>query len=163
MKKRKMTVRARQMQVAGRLRNGESIEAIAAALGVTAETVHRDVTALRAQAGRRNPWAVPHDCAAAFIEEAQHVLQKVRAVQNELDHDTTAYHNFVKLEWTILVKFIEMNRKQTESNSEEQEDDNPFTKFSDEEVFDMARKLGLDVAQLEPLCRPDNRDVGAAA
>jgi transposase-like protein len=155
MTKRKLSPHARQTQTAERLLRGETLEAIAAALGVMPDTVHHDLKTLRAKAGRRAPWGEPADCEAAFIEEAQHVLQKTRAVQSTLKPDSTAYHNFVKLEWTILVKFIELNRKQTLSQPKEPDDDHPFAQYTNDELSEMARELGIDPDRVEALGRLD--------
>jgi len=126
---------------------GQNPHEIAAALGVMEKTVRRDIAAHRAAAKKRDPWADPAACAAAFIEDAEDALQKVRTAQQAADQkkDQTIYHNLVKLEWQMLIKFVQMNRPRGEPNTAQDDDKSP----SFEELLQEARDLGVDVTPYE--------------
>ena len=149
--------RRRRRQVADLLRCGRTIAEIAGELGVQERTVRRDLKELRRAAARRDPWGDPPACAAAFIEDAELALQKVRAAQQpQAKEPNTLYLNLVKLEWAMLVKFIEMTEKlngtQNEVSNHEDEDD-PYANYSDEELIKEGRRLGVDVSPFERALR----------
>ncbi len=135
---------------------GNNVGEIAAQLQVAEQTVHRDVKALRKAAGRRDPWEDPAACAAGFIEDAEDALQKVRSAQQAATpkKDQTIYHNLVKLEWTMLVKFIEMTQKQFRTRSEVNDDEeDAYREYTNEELLQKGRELGVDVTGFERALR----------
>ena len=146
---------ARRRKVARMLASGKSTREIACDLNVMEDTVRRDIKELRRQAAERRPWQHPTACAAAFIEAAETALQKVRAAQNQSEHDTTIYHNLVKLEWTMLIKFIEMSSQQATAKTEVQNNENEdLSNYTNEQLLQKARELGIDVTGFERALRP---------
>ncbi len=143
--------RTRRRTVAGLVAKGRTIGEIARELKTAEDTVCRDLKALRAAAAARRPWDDPAACAAGFIEAAEDALQKVRAAQHEADPASTLYLNLVKLEWTMLIKFIEMTAapKYAANLTRETDDDQDFTTLTNEQLLQKGREFGLDVAAFE--------------
>jgi len=138
------------------LAEGKSIEAAATELKVSEELVRRDIHALRRAAAERDPWGEPAACNAAFIEAAENALQKVRTAQGEVKHDSTAYLNFVKLEWAMLLRFIELTsnggrqgRLATKESEVLSDEDEPLRNYTNDELLQKARELGIDVTGFE--------------
>jgi len=146
-------VRTRRRKVREMLAAGHGVAEIAEELGLGEHIIHRDVQALRRAAGRRNPWGDPAACSAGFIEDAENALQKVRSAQEAAvpKKDQTIYHNLVKLEWTMLIKFIEMTQKLSQTRSEVTDDDeeDAYRDYTNEELLRKARELGVDVTGFE--------------
>ncbi len=156
MKNRKKELSVRRRKLTTLLAAGKTAAAAARELNVNENLVRRDIRALRRDAARRKPWADPAACSAAFIEAAEEALQKVREAQREVEHDTTAYHNLVKLEWTMLVKFIDLTaaaarpgRNFSEQNEGINDEDEDISKLTDQQLLRKAGELGIDVAGFE--------------
>ena len=146
--------RARRRQVRSLLAKGKTIEEIAGELHVGEQTVYRDISALRRAAARRKPWGDPAACAAGFIEAAEAALQKVRAAQQEAEANSTLYHHLVKLEWAMLVKFIEMTGPLGKKKSEGMDnEDERYAKRTTEELLLEAKDLGIDTTGFERALR----------
>ena len=140
----------RRKSVSKLLRDGRTIEEIAQSLGASERTVRRDMRALRAASAKRRPWDDRPACAAAFIEEAEAALQKVRAAQVEADNANT-HMNLVKLEWAMLIKFIELTAgpKAIGAVKQEKSQDDEFNQCTNEELIQRGRELGVDVGSFE--------------
>ena len=140
----------RRRNVASLLRQGRMIHEIASQLKLPEETVRRDINALRLAAAAHKPWDNPAACAAAFVESAEEALQKVRAAQEDAETTSTAYVNLVKLEWTMLVKFIELlSPKRGAARPEDLDDPDDFTRLSNQQLIAKGRELGVDITAFE--------------
>ena len=159
------TPTARRKEVARLVAEGKMTNEIAAALGVREEIVRRDINALREAAARRRPWGDPAACTAAFIEAAEDALQKVRTAQLKDKISDTTYHNLVKLEWQMLVKFIEMTSRSTTTRKEaiDDEEDESYSRYTNAELIQKARELGIDVTGFERALLSDEEDLDEAA
>ena len=150
----KHTPAQRRRRVADDVAAGKAVREIANELGVTEVTVRRDIKALRRAAAERDPWGERTGCAATFIEAAEAALQKTRAAQSGVKHSSTIYLNLVKLEWAMLIKFIELTgqygKKKSEATDNEREDE---SKYSNEELLQKAKELGIDVTPFEQALR----------
>jgi len=145
----------RRRSVSKLVREGRSVEEIARSLNVPEHVVRRDIRALRAASARHDPWGNRAACAAAFIEDAEAALQKVRAAQADCDNANT-HMNLVKLEWGMLIKFIELTAgpKALGQNQEKTENDE-FTNCSNEELIRRGKELGVDVTPFERALEAD--------
>jgi len=157
------TPAARRKEVARLIAEGRTTNGIAAALGVREEIVRRDINALREAAARRRPWGDPAACSAAFIEAAEDALQKVRTAQRKEDISDTTCHNLVKLEWQMLVKFIEMTSRSTTTRKEVIDDDESYSRYTNAELVQKARELGIDVTGFERALLADGENLDEAA
>lgn len=150
----KCTPAQRRREVADDVAAGKTVKKIANELGVTEAMVRRDIKALRRAAAKRDPWGERTGCAATFIEDAEAALQKTRAAQGGVKHDSTIYLNLVKLEWAMLIKFIELTgqhgKKKSEATDNEREDE---SKYSNEELLQKAKELGIDITPFEQALR----------
>ncbi|MFW6108063.1 MAG: helix-turn-helix domain-containing protein [bacterium] len=161
---RSLTRRQRRRKVAELTRAGAPVHEIAAELGVLERTVRRDVHDLRREAAERDPWGDASATTAAFVEDIEAALAKVRKLQSELDDDKKTsgnlYLNLMKLEFSMLSKCIELRMKLPD-----REDDGPseheLDDLSDEEALRIARELGIDLgrfarADLRPETAPED-------
>ena len=146
---------ARRRRVAQLLAGGKTLAEIAAALRSNEATIRRDIRALRRAAAEREPWGDPAGCNAAFIEAAENALQKIRGAQGEVKAGSTAYHNLVKLEWQVLIKFIDMTTRAVKPTSESTlGEDEDLSGYTNEELLQKARELGIDVTGFEQALCP---------
>jgi hypothetical protein len=135
---------------------GQTVPEIAAQFRLAERTVRRDLEVLRRAAAERRPWGEPATCRAAFIEAAEGALQKTRAAQHAAKPDSTLRHHYLKLEWTMLVKFIEMTTQlaQAESEGHDHDEDEDWTTYTTDELLAKARELGIDLSRFERALRP---------
>ena len=139
----------RRRSVSRLLREGRTIEEVMQLLNVPEHVVRRDIKALRAASERREPWAERAACAAAFIEDAEAALQKVRAAQADCDNANT-HMNLVKLEWAMLIKFIELTAGPKALGTATQEKANDeLSNCTNEELIQRGKELGVDVTAFE--------------
>lgn len=155
----------RRKKVAQLVAEGKMTNEITQALGVREEIVRRDINALREAAAKRKPWGNPAACTASFIEAAEDALQKVRTAQLKDKISDTTYHNLVKLEWQMLVKFIEMTGRSTTTRKEAIDDgeDETYSRYTNAEIIQKARELGIDVTGFERALLADEEDLDEAA
>lgn len=131
--------------------SGHTIDEISKALNAAEHVVRRDIAALRRESAKRRPWGDPLSCAASFIEAAEDSLQKVRAAQGEAEPTSTAYVNLVKLEWAMLIKFIEMTagrQPRVNENREDNHDAENLSNCSTEELIRRGKELGINLDSL---------------
>ena len=136
---------------------GHAVPEIVEALASTPGAVRRDIACLRRQAARRQLAADPAACAPLFLEEAEDVVRKVRQAQSGpgVANDSTLYLNLLKLEWAMLIKLVEITRSEAAARAAEPGDD-PFadlSKYSNEELLEQGRAMGLDVSGFERALR----------
>ncbi|MFH1730752.1 MAG: hypothetical protein ABIF82_03755 [Planctomycetota bacterium] len=147
---------ARRKLVAALRAVGRSDPEIAEELKSTVKTVRRDIAELRRRAAERQLATNPEACAPLFLEEAESVVRKVREAQHAqgLKKDGTFYLNLLKLEWTMLVKLVEMTRPQAANKSDPANDeDDDLSNCTNQELLQKARELGIDVSGFERALR----------
>jgi predicted transcriptional regulator len=160
---RRLTPTARRRKVAAAVAAGRTVDQTADELGVLPRTVRRDRRLLRRASAGRAPWSDPAGCWAGFIEDAEAALQKVRAAQAQLAKQgelNTLRLNLIKLEWTMLVKFIEMLGPRVPKPNKEKENDeakDEWADYTDEELLDAGRQMGIDVEPFERILRAAGR------
>lgn len=167
-KKKTASPARRRQRIAELVSEGETVETIAEQLGTTPAIVRRTLRDLRRRAAERDPWAEPDACHAAFIEAAEAALQKVRKAQQGSDDKSTAHLNLVKLEWAMLVRFIEMTAAlaatdPTDATHNEATNDENILTYSNEELLRRARELGIDTSPFERALRAEPGDLDQAA
>ena len=157
----------RRREVGKWLEKGETVGEIARRLHAKECVIRRDVRWFQKVALLHDPWGNPLAVRAGFIEAAENALRRVRELMavirkerdgGEADEDgmkSTLYLNLMKLEWTMLIRFIDMlaaeagsarTNKGSEGIDDEERD---WTKCSDGEIIEKARELGIDVAGFE--------------
>jgi len=157
---------ARRKLVAALHAVGRSDPEIAEELRSTAKTIRRDIAELRRRAAEHQLARNPEACAPLFLEEAEGVVQKVRQAQSDdnVKKDGTFFLNLLKLEWTMLVKLVEMTRPQAAKRDDPANDeDDDLSKYTNEELLQKARELGIDVSGFERALRllPPHADEAA--
>jgi len=146
---------ARRRLVEELRRRGWTPDEVVAALHTLRSAVEGDLRVLRGRAARRQLGARPAACVPFYAEEAESVIQKVRRLQGEVeDRKSPLYRDLLKLEWAMLIKFVEticqLGQKNQEVRSDEDEDkEDDWTKCSYEELREKARDLGVDVEAVE--------------
>lgn len=155
-KSKKRRPAARRKLLAALRAAGRSDAEIAEELKSTVRTVRRDIAELRRLAAERQLATNPEACAPLFLEEAEGVIRKVRQAQNgeNVKKDGTFFLNLLKLEWTMLVKLVEMTRPQAAKRDDPANDeDDDLSKYTNEELLQKARELGIDVSGFERALR----------
>ena len=145
---RKLTRLQRQAKVAELVRAGNSVHEIAEELGVLERTVHRDRAELRREAAERDPWGDAPATVAAFIEDIEAAIAKVRKLQTKITDKQSGnlFINLLKLEFKMLAKCIELRMKLPDTDDGPPE--NELGELSDDEAIRLANELGIDLDRI---------------
>jgi len=112
--------------------------------------VHRDRADLRREAADRDPWGDAPATVAAFIEDIEAAIAKVRKLQADITDKQSGnlYLNLLKLEFKMLAKCIELRMKLPDNDDGPPE--NELDELSDDEAIRLANELGIDLDRISP-------------
>jgi len=156
-RERKRATQRRRRAVARMLAAGKSLPEIARAIGRTERTVRQHVAALRRAAQRRAvaEWGTPAADTADLVEALEHALQKIRTALEDADAARPGYRGLLDLEVRTLRDLMAIRRDLAERRARlgPTEPDGPEA-YTNEELLEQARELGIDTAPYEAALRP---------
>jgi len=136
---------------------GKSLPDVARTLGCTEQAVRQHVTALRRAAQRRAvaTWGAPAADTADLVEALENALQKIRTALEDTDAARPGYRGLLDLEIRTLRDLMAIRRDLAERRERlgPTEPDGPEA-YTNEELLEQARELGIDTAPYEAALRP---------